>query len=1074
VLVTAAQDLPNVLHWLSTDDAGKATSLQWRSGQGGERPELWDHVSWLFKALASIHESRIIHRRISPMHVLVDESHPRDQQGFLKLGGFEASTFVRAYQASIAGTYSGEGSSESSLLQSWFAPGYLDEVFNGQGLPEHLVGTFAADVFGMLSTCLWLLSGKPSNGQLARAFGLRSNAERAAEFRQQIVREAVASLPTVEQDFFSPLVTYQFSPEHVPNRFSRDAARIAQKLRQGSVVAEAPLCVVVSPDVQEKFCQWWPSEEGQLERRWRSDVFQQACQQGVMWHEPAATNPLKLLTGNLLLEGQVFKRSDGSLDPRRLWVSRIRRGGQSRRAEAIGMGQRPLKVLESHRSSVPINAARWDLLFEHQEEEPNLVVRALEELNMLELGFWEADVVPVRISSVQVRGTAERKRQESVEVVLHTADPNFPLNPQIRRPKPPQFSALFEKALEAGKKWGIRVDLSKEALLYNRHTDIIPMVTAPYQVTGLQETESDEEVLQLYRLLEPNEPSKSEGDLYYLKTLDQGWQMGLFNRRKRAIQSLDRHATLADVLVDADSRTVTVEPLPLKLPFKDWSEEKDALVACTLATAPLYLVQGPPGTGKSTFVRGLMKHLLSDGEDPTGRILVVAQMHSAINDLRRRVDKIFAGESGESSWGPPLLLRLNSQGKTDDETRSDELVCSARDIFAPCLRRISEYSAQEYRDLRTWLTYQLAAEKVSPVLEQRLISAASIIFTTCTDKYLDAMRRIEFDWVIVEEASRIVGCDMVIPMRLGHRWVLIGDPEQLGAYRRDDFMWLIDEDPRAGVLGVEDEDPADVIVRDEDVKMVSKRLLEPFKNVYRELEHTRQSRSLWEQHRMHPDICDLVSNVFYGGKLRTADNRPELAQHLFDHEGTFLRRRAVVWLNVPHLVWPNRKSSVDTQPPGEFSYYNASEARVVEYLLRHIICQQASLPEDRPLELAMITPYRQQQNVLRKVVRSLNLPDWVRFEGVFTADAYQGHEADIVILSLVRNNRLFKTGFLDQNRMDVAFSRARRLLIVVGCLAMLEQRATNLREDELYIPKLVEHIRPFVLSAHEVLPEVLA
>ena len=48
-----------------------------------------------------------------------------------------------------------------------------------------------------------------------------------------------------------------------------------------------------------------------------------------------------------------------------------------------------------------------------------------------------------------------------------------------------------------------------------------------------------------------------------------------------------------------------------------------------------------------------------------------------------------------------------------------------------------------------------------------MIEAASIIFTTCTDKHLDAVSRTDFDWVIVEEAGRLVGCDLIIPMRLG-------------------------------------------------------------------------------------------------------------------------------------------------------------------------------------------------------------------------------------------------------------------------------------------------------------------
>jgi len=53
-----------------------------------------------------------------------------------------------------------------------------------------------------------------------------------------------------------------------------------------------------------------------------------------------------------------------------------------------------------------------------------------------------------------------------------------------------------------------------------------------------------------------------------------------------------------------------------------------------------------------------------------------------------------------------------------------------------------------------------------------------------------------------------------------------------------------------------------------------------------------------------------------------------------------------------------------------------------------------------------------------------------------TVDEFQGDEADVVIVSLVRNNALVpwkSVGFLKEaNRMDVLLSRARHKLIIVG------------------------------------------
>ncbi|RKP18414.1 hypothetical protein ROZALSC1DRAFT_84, partial [Rozella allomycis CSF55] len=52
---------------------------------------------------------------------------------------------------------------------------------------------------------------------------------------------------------------------------------------------------------------------------------------------------------------------------------------------------------------------------------------------------------------------------------------------------------------------------------------------------------------------------------------------------------------------------------------------------------------------------------------------------------------------------------------------------------------------------------------------------------------------------------------------------------------------------------------------------------------------------------------------------------------------------------------------------------------------------------------------------------------------VGTVDAYQGHERDIIILSLTRSNPQQEIGFVeDAQRMNVAITRARRALWVFG------------------------------------------
>src|SRR5258708_1740391 len=79
------------------------------------------------------------------------------------------------------------------------------------------------------------------------------------------------------------------------------------------------------------------------------------------------------------------------------------------------------------------------------------------------------------------------------------------------------------------------------------------------------------------------------------------------------------------------------------------------------------------------------------------------------------------------------------------------------------------------------------------------------------------------------------------------------------------------------------------------------------------------------------------------------------------------------------------------------------------------------------LKIAVIGMYREQ---LR---RYGGWKQWTRREfRADNVDAFEGAEADIVIVDLVRSNPRGITGFLEvHNRINVAMSRAKRLLVVV-------------------------------------------
>jgi superfamily I DNA and/or RNA helicase len=91
--------------------------------------------------------------------------------------------------------------------------------------------------------------------------------------------------------------------------------------------------------------------------------------------------------------------------------------------------------------------------------------------------------------------------------------------------------------------------------------------------------------------------------------------------------------------------------------------------------------------------------------------------------------------------------------------------------------------------------------------------------------------------------------------------------------------------------------------------------------------------------------------------------------------------------------------------------------------------------------IAVISPYRQQIQLLKEQLQhSTQLQLYGDKISVNTIDSFQGQERDIVYISMTRSNSESRIGFLsDIRRMNVAMTRARKKLVVIGDSATLSQ-----------------------------------
>lgn len=268
-----------------------------------------------------------------------------------------------------------------------------------------------------------------------------------------------------------------------------------------------------------------------------------------------------------------------------------------------------------------------------------------------------------------------------------------------------------------------------------------------------------------------------------------------------------------------------------------------------------------------------------------------------------------------------------------------------------------------------------------------------------------AVRDLQFDLCIVDEASKATSTEALVPVVRSRRFILVGDENQLPP---------VDED----------------LLRRKDI-------LDGFNLNADFVRQTLFSRlaaglpqsnrfALTEQYRMIAPIGNLISECFYDGVLqspRTAGVRG------YEQLG-----KTVTWIDTSSH--PGRIENLDANHPG--SYANRHEANIAVSRLASIenaIERGLVEPEQSrgKYDVLLIAPYRGQ---IDELARRLNKERFKHLTvEVESVDAVQGREADFVVFSVTRSNRDRSFGFLGESywrRINVALSRARYGLTIVG------------------------------------------
>lgn len=1075
-----------------TEPVGPLTLRRWLDE--GHRPtaflrqDLWRNINALIEAVAVLHDARHIHRTIRPESVFLGE------QGFrspLKLGNFEWSIYVH----SITGRASDSYPRQRTYFDRYSAPEILRGRFEADSGPKG--ENFGSDIYSLGLVLFEMLVRRLKPVELGfypgQPYDYAAHREWIESLRDEVRQhvhdtdERLLLLEMLVPDVRARMSELTDAVE-LSRRFAQDAREVQRLLND----TQNPPRVVTTlfratPEGIDRFLAPLVdlSEAGTTSED--LSAFVQQLLAGARIYRNGG-NPAR----PIVVEGQVTftltpfvhngvtfsaipyltvaTAQDRSTGPE------IARLPHTIEVENIQTGR---ARIESEMAETIRKGDVWTLLFEiaaNNEDKLEPVQREFHSILRItaevERSLWDSQVIPYRVVSQTLDDY-----DHATEVIIESRE------------------ELGRRKLSVADFVAQQFERQQSSFELGQSSDAI----APFEEQRRWNvSEIGEQRVTLKRAI-PGWRVPVNG---YLRPDSLRGNRTIYARRQELLRHLEDDIYLLTAVTEPKRlRTDSVERVDRFFnPALD--SDKQRIVERVIRTRPIFAVQGPPGTGKTTLAAEVIEQVLS--HDPSARILIASQAHEPLNNLLRRVDDALTTRlpidrqdslnlRTDAPAIKPIAVRLTTEDKRaklrDRESSSvveqfhpstvaEQYLESARTWYPEGDSRIDEDLLQEWRSL-------ISSEQrtLSVSMESRIVASANLVYVTANDRSIATLSEDQtFDLLIFEEAAKAYPLELLAPMRLARRWLLIGDQDQLPPFDIEAFQEELVPQTRTAFekqrqlrIGARwGGSRLDYLFLGDDAAQNALKMSDFFEWLHDRGMKEGFGDRLTHQWRMHPDIRETLQATYYKFLVDGDDKwlRKERRHRIVKPD--WLRTSTIVWIDVPPVAGePTRKGSTRSGSSTRHSagalaaekraagggYENRYERAVLHELMRDVqIKGYGGFNKD----IAFLSPYRGQVFQINKMFDkwdNLQNPHTGSLRNrAFTVDSFQGRQTDVVVVSLVRNNEHREPraafGFLQsEQRAGVMFSRAESLLIVIGCSAHFAKG-----EKSFHINRVFSHI----------------